>query len=104
MLPALGGWRPPNFGLNFVCTNVPGVQVPQYLCGHNVLDTIGVLVLSGNVGLGVTILSYNQNLYFSFICEPRLLPDLETIWNATHAAYDELLGSARARVEQARAQ
>ena len=103
VLPAIGGWRPPNFGLNFVCTNVPGVQVPQYLCGHRVLDTIGVLVLSGNVGLGITILSYNQNLYFSFICEPRLLPDLETIWNAAHAAYGELLGSARARVEQARA-
>jgi hypothetical protein len=68
-----------------------------------VLDTIGVLVLSGNVGLGVTILSYNQVLYFSFICEPRLLPDLETIANAAQAAYGELLGSARARLEQARA-
>jgi diacylglycerol O-acyltransferase / wax synthase len=103
LLPALGGWRPPNFGLNFVCTNVPGVQVPQYLCGHRVLDTIGVLVLSGNIGLGVTILSYNQALYFSFICEPRLLPDLEVLTNAAEAAYGELLNAARARTEQARA-
>jgi hypothetical protein len=60
VLPTIGGRRPPNFGLNFVCTNVPGVQVAQYLCGHRVLDTIGVLVLSGNIGLGITILSYNQ--------------------------------------------
>lgn len=104
LLPAIGGWRPPNFGLNFVCTNVPGVQVPQYLCGHRVLDTIGVLVLSGNIGLGVTILSYNQALYFSFICEPRLLPDLEVLTNAAEAAYGELLAAARARAEQARAQ
>ncbi len=99
-LPAIGGRRPPNVGLNFVCTNVPGVQVPQYLCGHRVLDTIGVLVLSGNIGLGVTILSYNQWLYFSFICEPRLLPDLEVLTNAADAAYAELLGAARARAEQ----
>ncbi len=104
LLPAIGGWRPPNFGLNFVCTNVPGVQVPQYLCGHRVLDTIGVLVLSGNIGLGITILSYNQALYFSFICEPRLLPDLEVLTNAAEAAYGELLAAARARAEQARAQ
>jgi diacylglycerol O-acyltransferase / wax synthase len=100
IMPAVGGWRPPNFGLNFVCTNVPGVQVPQYLRGHRVLDTIGVLVLSGNMGLGVTILSYNQWLYFSFICEPRLLPDLERVTSATDAAYDELLSAARARAEQ----
>ena len=97
---AVGGWRPPNLGLNFVCTNVPGVQVPQYMCGHRVLDTIGVLVLSGNIGLGITILSYNQALYFSFICEPRLLPDLAVITDAAEAAYGELLGAARARAEQ----
>ena len=100
VLPALGGRRPPNIGMNFVCTNVPGVQVPQYLCGHRVLDTVGVLVLSGNLGLGVTILSYNQALYFSFICEPRLLPDLEVLTNAVDAAYGELLSAARARAEQ----
>ncbi len=100
VMPSVGGWRPPNLGLNFVCTNVPGVQVPQYLCGHRVLDTIGVLVLSGNIGLGVTILSYNQKLYFSFVCEPRLLPDLEVITDAAAAAYAELLSAARTRVEQ----
>jgi WS/DGAT/MGAT family acyltransferase len=104
VLPTLGGRRPPNFGLNFVCTNVPGVQVAQYLCGHRVLDTIGVLVLSGNIGLGITILSYNQGLYFSFICEPRLLPDLETLTDAAQSAYSELLAAARTRSEQARAQ
>ena len=68
------GWRPPNPGINFVCTNVPGVQVPQYLVGHKVLDTIGLLVLAGNVGFSITILSYNKELFFGFICEPRLLP------------------------------
>ncbi len=104
VMPAIGGWRPPNLGLNFVCTNVPGVQVAQYLCGHRVLDTVGVLVLSGNIGLGITILSYNKNLYFSFICEPRLLPDIQTLADAAQAAYGELLAAARARTQQARAQ
>lgn len=92
-------WRPPNIGINFVCTNVPGVQVPQYLVGHKVTDTIGVLVLAANVGFSVTILSYNGEIFFSFICEPTLLPDLETIVDATHASFDELLAAAREHVK-----
>jgi WS/DGAT/MGAT family acyltransferase len=98
-IPPSDGWRPPNLGLNFVCTNVPGVQVPQYLCGHEVIDTIGLLVLTGNVGFSVTILSYNKQLFFSFICEPRLLPDLEVISEAADAAFNELLAAARERAE-----
>jgi hypothetical protein len=89
--------RPPNYGINFVCTNVPGVQVPQYMCGHMVTDTIGLLVLTGNVGFSVTILSYNKQLFFNFICEPRLLPDLDLIVEGADAAFAELLAAARAR-------
>jgi WS/DGAT/MGAT family acyltransferase len=89
--------RPPNYGINFVCTNVPGVQVPQYMCGHEVTDTIGLLVLTGNVGFSVTILSYNKQLFFNFICEPRLLPDLERIVEGADAVFGELLAAAAAR-------
>jgi diacylglycerol O-acyltransferase / wax synthase len=98
-VPSSSGWRPPNFGLNFVCTNVPGVQVPQYLCGHEVTDTIGLLVLCGNVGFSVTILSYNKQLFFSFICEPRLLPDLDLIVDGADDTFGELLAAARERAE-----
>lgn len=89
------GYRPPNSGINFVCTNVPGVQVPQYMCGYEVTDTIGLLVLTGNTGFSATILSYNQQLFFSFICEPRLLPDLEVIKQGTEDVFGELLVAAR---------
>ena len=94
------GWRPPNPGVNFVCTNVPGVQVPQYLAGHKVLDTIGLLVLSGNIGFSITILSYNKELFFGFICEPRLLPDLELIVEGVGSTFEELLDEARREVGQ----
>ena len=94
--PAIGGYRPPNAGINFVCTNVPGVQVPQYMCGHEVLDTVGLLVLTGNVGLGITILSYNKQLFFSFICDPNLLPDLDVLAGAAQDVFAELLEAAHA--------
>lgn len=92
--------RPPNPGLNFVCTNVPGAQVPQYLCGHEVLEQIGVLILAGNMGLGVTILSYNKQLVCSFISDPNLLPDVERIVGHCEDAFQELLTEARERMSQ----
>ncbi|MEZ5598818.1 MAG: wax ester/triacylglycerol synthase family O-acyltransferase [Pseudomonadales bacterium] len=94
------GWRPPNPGINFVCTNVPGVQVPQYMAGHEVLDTIGLLILSGNIGFSLTILSYNKQLFFNFICEPRLMPDLENLVAHADAVFGELLEAASARASQ----
>ena len=93
------GMRPPNFGINLVCTNVPGVQVPQYMAGHEVLDTIGLLILSGNIGFSLTILSYNKQLFFNFICEPRLLPDLETLVGHADDAFNELLSAAQSHIE-----
>ena len=102
---ARGGAGRRTSGINFVCTNVPGVQVPQYMCGHEVTDTMGLLVLTGNMGFSITILSYNRRYIFSFICEPRLLPDLR----ADHrmrggGVFGELLSIATARNEAAQAQ
>ncbi len=94
------GWRPPNPGINFICTNVPGVQVPQYLAGHEVLDTIGLLILSGNIGFSLTILSYNKQLFFSFICEPRLLPDLENLVEHANDAFDELMAATKEQIHK----
>ncbi len=93
VLPA--GLRPPNVGYNFVCTNVPAAQVPQYLLGHLVTDQIGILILTGNVGFSTTILSYNQQLCFGFISEPRLMPDVEKIVEYADAAFQSLLDAAR---------
>lgn len=94
------GWRPPNPGINFVCTNVPGVQVPLYLAGHKVTDTIGLLILTGNIGFSATVLSYNRELFINYICEPRLLPELDLVVDSTIAAFDELLAEARAHSKE----
>ncbi len=99
-IPPKSGWRPPNAGINFVCTNVPGVQMPQYLAGHQILDTIGLLILTGNIGFSVTVSSYNKQLYFNFICEPRLLPDLELVVESVSDAFEELLAEAREHVAE----
>ncbi|MFZ0887862.1 MAG: wax ester/triacylglycerol synthase family O-acyltransferase [Candidatus Binataceae bacterium] len=96
-LARIADWRPspqgllmPPFGINFIATNVPGVQVPQYLCGHRCLDQIGLLPLGGNLGYGVAILSYNGNLYLGMMAEPRMIPDLELMKSYVSEAFEEL--------------
>jgi diacylglycerol O-acyltransferase len=89
------GTRPPHFGFNFTCTNVPGVQVPLYLAGHQLESMIGILMLTGSLGYGVAVGSYNQEMVFSFIGESRLMPDLEAMTEAVDGAFAELLELAR---------
>jgi diacylglycerol O-acyltransferase len=85
----------PNFGINFTCTNVPGVQVPLYLLGRPIVDNIGVLLLTANLGLGIALHSYNKQLFYAFLCEPRLLPDLENLIEATDQVFLELQAAAQ---------
>ncbi len=94
VLPSFGA-RPPLLGFNFTCTNVPGVQVPQYIAGHKVLDMYATLMLSGTLGYGVVVLSYDQRLYFNFTSDPRLMPDVELMRSGVDDAFAELLDLAR---------
>ena len=65
--------------------------------GRPIESQIGLLILTGNVGFSVTILSYNKTLFFGMIAEPRLLPDVEKIAARAAASFDELLTLARER-------
>jgi len=94
-VPPRVNFRPPLFGFNFTCTNVPGVQVPQYVAGHEVLESTGIMMLGGTLGYGVAVTSYNQKMIFGFTAEPRLLPDLERMVGFVEAAYAGMLDAAR---------
>ena len=100
VLPRLGP-RLPFYGYNFVCTNVPGVQVPQYVAGHKVIAMMGAMMLSGTLGYGIAAMSYNQELFFNFTSDPRLLPDVELMRSGVDEAFEELLKEARSRAATA---
>ena len=82
-------------GFNFTCTNVPGVQVPQYIAGHQVLDALAMLMLGGVLGYGLAVTSYNKRLYFTLVCDPGLMPDFERMADCVDSAFKELLAAAR---------
>nr|WHV03948.1 putative wax ester synthase/acyl-CoA:diacylglycerol acyltransferase [uncultured bacterium] len=94
-VPPSSGARPPGFGVNFVLTNVPGVQVPQYICGKEIIAPLGIMMIGGNMGLGVAVGSYNQKMFFSLTADPRLLPDLEMLTDEVTSTFKELLEKAR---------
>ena len=82
-------------GFNFTVTNVPGVQVPQYTAGRRLVDTVGTIMLGGNLGYGVVVTTYNQNLFFNLTAEPSLMPDVERMAELVDAVVTELVGTAK---------
>jgi diacylglycerol O-acyltransferase len=58
-----------------VLTNVPGPQSPLFLAGGTVKDMMFWVPQNGNIGLGVSILSYNGMVFFGMITDRKLVPD-----------------------------
>jgi len=92
--------RLPMVGYNFTCTNIPGVQTQQYLAGHRIVDSLALLMLSTNIGFGIAVVSYNQNLYFNFVADPRLMPDIDQMADGVVQAFEELLTAAHGQAGQ----
>ena len=51
-------------------------------------------MLGGTLGYGVVVVSYNQHLYFNFVCDPHVMPDLAVMVQGVDDAFDELLSEA----------
>src|ERR1019366_2558110 len=74
--PRPDGFALPAFGVNFIATNVPGVQVPLYVNGHVCVDMIPLVPLGSTLGYAVAIFSYYRNLNFGMTADPRVMPDV----------------------------
>jgi hypothetical protein len=89
----------PGFGINFVATNVPGVQTPQYLARHLMIDQVGLIPCAGSLGYGVVITSYNQNIDFGLMAEPTMMPDVNLMKSLLDEVFAEFYQTAQ-RVSQ----
>jgi hypothetical protein len=81
------------FGLKgtAVMTNVMGPRQQLYLAGAPLESLMFWVPQSGHLGLGVSILSYNGQVWMGTITDAGLVPDPDAIIAAFHAEYDELL-------------
>jgi WS/DGAT/MGAT family acyltransferase len=62
-----------------VMTNVPGPQQPLYMAGRSIDRFMFWVPQSGDVGMGVSILSYNGEVQFGLITDRGLVPDPERV-------------------------
>jgi len=74
-----------------VMTNVPGPQAPLYLAGRRIEELMFWVPQSGNIGIGVSILSYNGGVQFGLLTDRRLVPDPERIVVRFRAEFEKLL-------------
>ena len=74
-----------------VMTNVPGPAKPLKFCGSTLRQTMFWVPSSGNIGVGVSILSYGGGVQFGLITDRGLCPDPQAIIDRFEPEFNKLL-------------
>ncbi|MFO1415437.1 MAG: wax ester/triacylglycerol synthase family O-acyltransferase [Burkholderiales bacterium] len=74
-----------------VMTNVPGPQQPLYLAGARIDSLMFWVPQSGDIGMGVSIISYNGKVQFGLITDRGLCPDPEAISRRFDGEFEKLV-------------
>jgi WS/DGAT/MGAT family acyltransferase len=86
---------------NTVSTNVPGPQIPLYLGGRRLLAFLPLGIVSNNLGLFVSILSYERRMTFGMLVDAKQIPDVERLAECLRESYSELREAAGVAPEEA---
>ncbi len=74
-----------------VMTNVPGPAVPLRFCGSTLRQNMFWVPASGDIGVGVSILSYGGGVQFGLITDEQLCPDPQAIIDRFQPEFEKLL-------------
>jgi diacylglycerol O-acyltransferase / wax synthase len=74
-----------------VMTNVPGPQTPLFVAGAKVKQMLFWVPQSGDIGLGVSILSYNGGVQFGVITDTELCDDPQSIIDGFEPEFNKLV-------------
>ena len=74
-----------------VMTNVPGPLEARYMAGSRIAQQIFWVPQSGNIGLGVSILSYDGKVQFGMVTDAGLVPDPERVVERFAREFEKLL-------------
>jgi diacylglycerol O-acyltransferase / wax synthase len=64
---------------NLTISNVPGPDVPAYLCGAKLTAHYPVSVVADGQGLNITLVGYLGQLHFGLVACRELIPDIDTL-------------------------
>jgi len=74
-----------------VMTNVPGPQEARYLAGSRLKQQMFWVPQSGNIGIGVSVLSYDGKVQFGLITDKGIVDDPEEIVARFAVEFEKLL-------------
>ena len=74
-----------------VMTNVPGPPVALRLCGSTLRQSMFWVPASGDIGMGVSILSYAGGVQFGLITDAALCPDPQAVIDRFEPEFQHLL-------------
>ena len=74
-----------------VLTNVPGPRQPLYFAGEKIEKFMFWVPRSGRIGLGISILSYNENVIVGIASDEGLMPDPEVLLEGFEDEFNHLL-------------
>jgi len=74
-----------------VMTNVPGPQEPLYFAGAAIEGMMFWVPQSGDIGMGVSILSYNGEVRFGLVTDRSLCPDPDRVIERFAPEFDKLV-------------
>ena len=77
-----------------VATNVPGPPLPLYLAGCQITEQMFWVPQTGSIGIGISIMSYNNKVYFGLISDAKLLPDPDSVIQRFRPEFEKLLYTA----------
>lgn len=74
-----------------VATNVPGPQQPLYMAGCRMREMMFWVPQTGSIGVGISIMSYNNRVHFGLIVDGKLVPDPDAVVQRFGAEFDSLV-------------
>jgi diacylglycerol O-acyltransferase len=83
---------------NLCISNVPGPNVPVFLCGARLLAHYPVSVITDGQGLNITLVGYLGQLHFGLTACRELIPDIEVLASYLVDELELLLKAADQRV------
>ena len=74
-----------------VATNVPGPKMPLFMAGQRLREMMFWVPQTGNIGVGISILSYQGHVHFGLIGDGRLMPDPDAVIKRFGPEFEKLL-------------
>ncbi|MEV6985359.1 wax ester/triacylglycerol synthase family O-acyltransferase [Sphaerisporangium sp. NPDC051017] len=77
--------------INLMVSNVPGPQIPLYVCGRRLLAQYPVSVVTdASGGINVTAFSYDGRIDVGIVADRAMVPDVWSLTTYLHDALEEL--------------